>query len=103
MDKKIPVIVVTAAIIAKAILPSHHESVQPHTETTAPKITTIISTSLGSGNGPAVSATLKLIADDDLMVMPHTGEKISISELRAAAESSSGPPLPTGMEIHQLS
>ena len=101
MDKKIPVIVVTAAIIAEAVLPSHHDAVQPHTEITAPNIPAAVSPALGSG--PAVSATLKLIATDDLFIMPHTGEKRSISELPGLAENASGPPVPAGVELHQIS
>jgi len=49
-----------------------------------------------------VSATLKLIVSEDLFVMPHTGEKRSMSELRASAENVSGASVPTGVEIHQI-
>jgi hypothetical protein len=105
MDKKIPAIVVAAALAAEAVLPRHDAAIQqPHTELNVPpQVPGHDSSPSGGGGGRAISATLKLIASEDLLVMPHTEQKLSISEIRAEAEKTWAPPLPTGGEIRQLS
>jgi hypothetical protein len=104
-DKKIPAIVVAAALAAEVVLPRRDAAIQqPHTElNVAPKVPVRDSSPSGGGGGGAISATLKLIASEDLLVVPHTEQKLSISEIRAEAEKTWTPPLPTGGAIRQLS
>ena len=95
MEKKIPALVVLAALTTEAILVErHHDGVQPphiETDVKSPVETiTTVNANGGSGTGPAVSATGVLTANDDSdRIQPHI--------------EPSGPPQITDFTLDQLS
>jgi predicted lipoprotein len=79
--QKLTATLVAATLTAEAILPHHNAHAMPHTEVDAPMRTTREGNSPGTRLNGGIKLTI--ITPEDLVTMPHTGQHLSLKEIRS--------------------
>jgi hypothetical protein len=84
--QKLTATLVAATLTAEAIVPHHDAHTLPHTEVDAPMRTTREGNSIAPGTRLNDGIKLTIIAPEDLVTMPHTGQHLSLKEIRSKTD-----------------